>query len=162
MNLKVITRFSLMAVFILASPFVFAKQDKTGHVNNLTTKPLSFKPQKNVFSTLTDEQRSKIKDIANQMRVKMLKTAAELRQGQAMMKTLVMADKFDEGKAKTLADSQGKLYANMVFLRLQTRHQIYQVMTPEQRKQLEEQMKAMVQPMMGKKAMPAPSMDNKK
>ncbi len=153
-----ISKRSLLAlVLVVASPLLHAKEEAKVPPKKpaLTVKPTNFTPQPNVFSTMSEEQRKKIRDIANSMRMEMMKTAGELRQGQAIMKTIVMAPEFDDSKAKTIADNQGKLYAKMIYMRMKTRHQIFQVMTPEQRKQLQERMNRRVKPMMSKPPMPA-------
>jgi len=50
---------------------------------------------------------------------------------------LATSAKYDEAKAKGLADSLGKALSEAALLRARTHHQIYEVLTPEQRDALE-------------------------
>jgi Spy/CpxP family protein refolding chaperone len=140
----------------MVSPLLHAKEEAKQPPKKpvMMTKPTKFAPKPNVFSSMSEEQRKKIRDIANSMRAEMMKTAGELRQGQEIMKSIVMEPTFNESKAKTIADNQGKLYAKMIYMRMKTRHQIFQVMTPEQKKQLQDSMKRTAKPMMSKPPMP--------
>lgn len=150
-----ISKKSLLALMLVAaSPLIYAKEVKTAPKKPLSVKPAGLQREPNVFASLSEEQRKKIRDIANSARMEMMKTSGELRQGQEMMKSISMAKTFDESKAKTIADSQGKLYAKMIYMRMKIRHQIFQVMTPEQRKKLQERMSRRVKPMMSKPMMP--------
>jgi protein CpxP len=50
---------------------------------------------------------------------------------------LATAAKYDEAKTKVLADALGKALSESALLRARTHHQIYEVLTPEQRQALE-------------------------
>lgn len=49
---------------------------------------------------------------------------------------------YDATKVATLADAQGKLVADAIKLRLQVRHEIYEILTPKQRTDLRHIMQA--------------------
>lgn len=142
MKLKQLSRVCLGAVmlFSASSSFAVVMQDgvKAKTPPTAMTQAPKASPKPNVFSTMSKEQRKKIRSIAGEMRKEMSQATNELRQSRDEMKAVVMNAKFDDAKAKALADKQGKLYAKMIYLRMKTRHQVYQVMTPEQRKQLEQ------------------------
>jgi Spy/CpxP family protein refolding chaperone len=46
---------------------------------------------------------------------------------------LAASDQYDDEKAKAITDKLGKALANITFLRVQERHQIFALLTPEQR-----------------------------
>jgi len=88
---------------------------------------------------LTGEQKGKIESL-------MKNEAQAMRdKGQAMHKSMMelrhisMSSEYDEAKVKTLAESSAKGMAEMVEQRARTDNQIYQLLTPEQRKQMEAQ-----------------------
>jgi len=144
MKLKQLSRVCLGAALLLtaSSSFAVVMQDgmKAKTPPTAMTQAPQATPKPTVFSTMSTEQRKKIRAIAGEMRKEMRQASNELRQSRDEMKAIVMSDKFDDAKAKALADKQGKLYAKMIYLRMKTRHQVFQVMTPEQRKQLEQRM----------------------
>jgi Spy/CpxP family protein refolding chaperone len=47
---------------------------------------------------------------------------------------LAASDQYDEEKAKAISEKMGKALSNMFLLRVQEMHQIYALLTPEQRK----------------------------
>lgn len=93
------------------------------------------------FSDMTDEQQKKIKDVVSAMRPKMEATLKQLREGRKKMSRFILDPKFDDGAVQAYADSQGKLYAQMLYMRLKMRHEIYQAMTPEQQAEIQKRMK---------------------
>jgi protein CpxP len=51
---------------------------------------------------------------------------------------LAAADRFDEARARQLADTQAKALSNLAVLRAQSMHRVREVLTPEQRQKLDQ------------------------
>ena len=81
---------------------------------------------------LTDEQKAKIQAVVEASEPKF---ADAMKKAEANSKALcqLYGDKYDATKIATLADAQGQLVANAIKLRLQVRHDICEILTPEQR-----------------------------
>lgn len=94
---------------------------------------------------LTEEQKTKIRDV---IKVAEPKFNTGMKSAEANSKELMAlcGDKYDAAKIATLADAQGKLVAEAIKMRLQVRHDIFEILTPKQREELKQfremQMKA--------------------
>lgn len=88
---------------------------------------------------LTDEQRGKIKSLMHDQESAMHNKMQELRKAHMELRSLSMSADYDEAKVKMLSESSAKVMAEMAQMRAHTENQIYQLLSPEQRKQLEEQ-----------------------
>lgn len=88
---------------------------------------------------LTDEQRDKISSLMHDQEPAMRDKMQELRKPKAELHRLSMSTDYDEAKVKTLSESSAKAMAEMAQMRAHTNNQIYQLLSPEQRKQLEAQ-----------------------
>lgn len=106
--------------------------------------------RKSSFSDMTPAQKQKIKQIVDSMKIDMKQTIMQLRQGRKNMSSFILGSSFDDAKAQAYAQEQGKLYAKMVYMRMKTRHQIYQVMTPAQQQKLKASMMQRQNRMMNK------------
>lgn len=96
---------------------------------------------------LTDEQKQKIRDVMASSDPKFQDAMKKAEANNKQLRELC-GDKYDATKVATLADAQGKLVAQAIELRLQVRHQIYEILTPEQRekiKKLREEMRQSAQ-----------------
>lgn len=87
---------------------------------------------------LTDAQRDQIFDLTYKQMPAQRELGKQLRQIHEQLHTLALGKDYDSAKAKQLVDSQSKLQGQMMLSRIETDHQIYQLLTDEQRKQLEE------------------------
>jgi Spy/CpxP family protein refolding chaperone len=87
---------------------------------------------------LTEEQLDKVfklmHDQAPVMRAKM----KELQETRSNLEALTRAPSYDEAKVRALTDKAADTMAEVARLRARTEHQIYQLLTPEQRQQLTE------------------------
>lgn len=84
---------------------------------------------------LTKEQKEKIRAIMTDADPKFEKG---MKKAEANSKALMelCGPKYDAAKISTLADSQGKLVADAIKLRLSVRHQVWEILTPAQREDL--------------------------
>lgn len=89
---------------------------------------------------LTQEQKDQVFTLMHgQMPVQRAK-AQELHQAMDELRRLSAAERFDADKARALADKVGKLQAEKTLLRADMDAKLRAVLTPEQRKQLDERM----------------------
>ena len=76
----------------------------------------------------------------------MREQAKAMRKSQMELRQLGLSDGYSEAKAKALADANAQAMARMGQLQASASHQVYLLLTPEQRKQMEE-LQARQQPM---------------
>jgi protein CpxP len=81
---------------------------------------------------LTDEQHDKIFQIMYQQMPAMHAKMMALRKDHEALREAEMSESYDAQKVRQLADDQGKIIADLIVMRTQTRHQVYGVLTPEQ------------------------------
>ncbi len=86
---------------------------------------------------LTQEQKDKIRMVVEAADAKF---QTGMKSAEANSKALMdlCGDKYDAAKIAPLADAQGKLVSEAIQLRLEVRHSIYEILTPEQREELKE------------------------
>ena len=87
---------------------------------------------------LTDAQKDQIFKIRHDSVPPMREQMKQVRKAGLELRQLAMADKFDEVKARQLADQQAKAMANMAVMRAQTANRVRQVLTPEQRQKMDQ------------------------
>jgi len=87
---------------------------------------------------LTEAQRDRIFDIMHAQAPTMRNTAKAMHKAQGDLRTLTAAPDFSEAKAKELADAAAAAMGEMALTRAKTERQVFEVLTPEQRKQLAE------------------------
>lgn len=87
---------------------------------------------------LTDEQQDKVFAIVYAAEPAIHEQTKALRKSHEALQDLNEADQFDESKAKNLAEAAAKAESQLTVLRLRTEHQIFALLTPDQKKQLEE------------------------
>lgn len=87
---------------------------------------------------LTPDQRDKIGKIMDDARPKMRSLMFEMMDSHKQMKSMMHAnDKVDDSKLRQLADQQGKLMADMMYITMKSRTDMLAVLTDEQRKRLD-------------------------
>ena len=82
---------------------------------------------------LSPDQQEKIRAIEAAHQEVMHKNMTLMRANSAAERALVEAPSFDEAKAEKLAASNAKIMENNNLTTLRFRHEIYQILTPEQR-----------------------------
>ena len=87
---------------------------------------------------LTDEQQDKVFAIVYAAEPAMHEQTKALRKAHEALHDLNEADQFDESKAKSLAEAAARAESQLTVLRMRTEHQIFALLTPDQKKQLEE------------------------
>ena len=87
---------------------------------------------------LTDEQQDKVFAIVYAAEPAIHEQTKALRKAHESLHELNHADQFDESKVKGLAEAAAKAESQLTVLRMRTEHQIFALLTPEQKKQLEE------------------------
>lgn len=87
---------------------------------------------------LTEAQRDRIFDIMHAQAPTMRNTAKAMHKAQGDLRALTAAPDFSEEKAKELADAAAAAMGEMALTRAKTERRVFEVLTPEQRKQLAE------------------------
>ena len=87
---------------------------------------------------LTDAQKDQIFKIRHDAVPPMREQMKQMHKARLELRQLAMADKFDEVKARQLADQQAKAMSNMAVMRAQTANRVRQVLTPEQRQKADQ------------------------
>lgn len=87
---------------------------------------------------LTEGQQDKVFEIIHSQAPLMREKAKALRKAESDLRALSAAPEYSEAKARSLADATAKVMSEMTMARAKTERQIFEVLTPEQRKQLAE------------------------
>lgn len=87
---------------------------------------------------LTEAQRDKVFEIMHAQAPAMRDKAKAWRKAEDELRALTAASDYSDAKARALADSAAKAMADMTLARAKTERQVFEVLTPEQRKQLAE------------------------
>lgn len=87
---------------------------------------------------LTEGQRDKIFEIIHAQAPAMREKGKAMFKAQADLRALAAAPDYSEAKAGALADAAAKAMADMTLARAKAERQVFEVLTPEQRKQLAE------------------------
>lgn len=81
---------------------------------------------------LTAAQKQQIRDIMQEQRAKMQRPSAE---DARAMHNLIASDTFDKAKAEEMVDKMQAQHKEMALARIETQNKIYNILTPEQKKQ---------------------------
>lgn len=87
---------------------------------------------------LTEAQQDKVFEIMHGQAPVMRDKAKALRKAETDLRALTSAPDYSEAKARGLADEAAKAMAEMTLARAKADRQVFEVLTPEQRKQLAE------------------------
>ncbi|HXE39102.1 MAG TPA: Spy/CpxP family protein refolding chaperone [Azonexus sp.] len=87
---------------------------------------------------LTEAQQDKVFEIMHGQAPVMRDKAKALRKAEGDLHALTAAPDYSEAKARTLADTAAKAMAEMALLRAKTDRKVFEVLSPDQRKQLAE------------------------
>lgn len=87
---------------------------------------------------LTEEQQDKIFNLQHAQAPAMRAKIKELREARSNLEALARAPAYDEARVRALTDKAAASMAELARMHARTEHQIYQLLTPEQRKQLDE------------------------
>lgn len=81
---------------------------------------------------LTDAQKQQIRDIMKEQRGKMQRPSLDERRE---MHSLIASDTFDKAKAEAMINKQEEQHKAMALSRMETQNKIYNILTPDQKKQ---------------------------
>ncbi|MGL4723504.1 MAG: ATP-independent periplasmic protein-refolding chaperone Spy [Scandinavium sp.] len=81
---------------------------------------------------LTDAQKTQIRDIMKEQRGKMQRPSQDDRRA---MHSLIASDTFDKAKAEEMVNKMEAQHKAMALSRMETQNKIYNILTPEQKKQ---------------------------
>lgn len=87
---------------------------------------------------LTEEQKDKIFNLRHAQEPAVRAKLKELRETRSNLQALTHAPTYDEAKVRALTDKSAGVMAELARMHARTEYQIYQILTPEQRKQLDE------------------------
>lgn len=90
---------------------------------------------------LTEAQQDKIFNLRHAQEPAMRAKIKELREARSNLEALTHAPAYDEAKVRALTDKSATVMAELARMHARTEFDIYQILTPEQRKQLEERQK---------------------
>lgn len=99
---------------------------------------------------LSDSQREQVRQIMRKQTEDMQARGKELQQTRDALRSLALSEDYSEAKLKELAAAHGRAVAAMAEQRALSARQIHQLLTPEQRKQLEERRKTCEEQRRGK------------
>jgi periplasmic protein CpxP/Spy len=87
--------------------------------------------------TITEEQRDKLFELMHALAPSLHAREKELRQSHEALLKLSLRSEFDDVKAKSLVDAGARAMAEIALARARLDHQVYGLLTAEQRKQLD-------------------------
>ncbi|MFZ5462896.1 MAG: Spy/CpxP family protein refolding chaperone [Pseudomonadota bacterium] len=87
---------------------------------------------------LTEAQRDKIFELMHAQAPAMRDKDKEIHKARAELHKLAFSAEYDEARVKALSEAAAAAMAEMAQMRARIEHQIYQLLTPEQRKTVEE------------------------
>jgi len=87
---------------------------------------------------LSEEQEDKVFTILHSVAPAMRDQMKALRKAHEGLRGLPTSAQYDDAHAKALSDAAGKAMGQLAYLRTRTEHEIYAVLTPEQRTQVTE------------------------
>mgnify|MGYP001764667982 CR=1 FL=1 len=85
---------------------------------------------------LSEAQRDKIFEIMHAQAPLMREKAKAVRKAEDDLRALAAADDYSDAKARTLADTAAKAISEMSLARARAERQVFETLTPEQRRQL--------------------------
>jgi Spy/CpxP family protein refolding chaperone len=87
---------------------------------------------------LTEAQRDQVFKIYHEQAPAVHEQMKQVQRSRQDLRQLAMADRFDEGRAKQIADTQAKALAALAVMRAQTMARVREILTPEQRQRLDQ------------------------
>lgn len=95
---------------------------------------------------LSEQQHDRIFEIVHRQAPAMRERTKALNRTRQELGALAMSAQYDEGRAKALSDGLASVTAEMALERVRTANAVWQVLTPEQRRQVEERRARRLQP----------------
>jgi protein CpxP len=82
---------------------------------------------------LTSEQQARVKEIMDKQKPQREAHMKAMQESRQALREATRSDAYDSAKVREIANKQAALHANMTVLRTETMHQIYSLLTPEQK-----------------------------
>jgi len=82
---------------------------------------------------LTSEQQAQVKDILEKQKPQREAHMKAMQESRQALREATRSDAYDSAKVREIANKQAALHADMTVLRTETMHQIYGLLTPEQK-----------------------------
>ena len=92
---------------------------------------------------LSEAQRDKIFELRHALAPKMRAEMKVVQAARTQLRDMVTSDSYDEAKVKELTEASAGAKARMAQMRLRNQHEVYQVLTPEQREKMKERKQEM-------------------
>jgi Spy/CpxP family protein refolding chaperone len=87
---------------------------------------------------LTEVQRDQVFKIFHDQSPAMHEQMKQVHRSREELRQLALAERFDEGRARQIADTQAKALAALAVMRAQTTARVREILTPEQRQRLQQ------------------------
>lgn len=87
---------------------------------------------------LSSEQQAQVKQIVEKQKPVFNEKRQAIRDSYKALASASSSDQYDEKNVQQLAAAQAKIQADLIVLRSNTWHEVYQVLTPEQKQKLSE------------------------
>jgi Spy/CpxP family protein refolding chaperone len=87
---------------------------------------------------LTEAQQDQAFKIFHDQALPMHEQMKQVRHSREELRGLALADRFDEARARQIADAQAKAFATLAVMRAQTMHRVREILTPEQRTRMDQ------------------------
>jgi periplasmic protein CpxP/Spy len=90
---------------------------------------------------LDDAQKAKIKTIKDQTKDKLKDTWEQMKSLRQQSQEVIQADTLDESKLDSLVNKKKELIGNLIKAKITAKHQIYQLLNPEQKTKFQDLVK---------------------
>src|SRR5438874_2128205 len=87
---------------------------------------------------LSEAQQDQVFKIFHEQAPAMREQMKQVRRSRTELRQLAAAERFDEGRARQIADTQAKAIATLAVMRAQTTHRVREILTPEQRTRMDQ------------------------
>jgi len=87
---------------------------------------------------LSEAQQDQVFKLFHEQAPAMHEQMKQVRRSREELRKLSMAERFDEGRARQLADAQAKALATLAVMRAQTMSRVREILTPEQRARMDQ------------------------
>jgi protein CpxP len=87
---------------------------------------------------LSEAQQDQVFKIFHEQAPAMREQMKQVRRSRTELRQVAAAERFDEGRARQIADTQAKALATLAVMRAQTTHRVREVLTPEQRARMDQ------------------------
>jgi Spy/CpxP family protein refolding chaperone len=87
---------------------------------------------------LTEAQRDQVFKIVHEQAPAVREQMKQVRSSRQELRQLAASERFDEGRARQIADGQAKALATLAVMRAQTLHRVREILTPEQRTRMDQ------------------------